>query len=86
MVTDLVINTSLMDAEIFSLLFSILGMKPQNFGLTFLTFIILFNNLIPISLPVTLEVSCNEYDSICVSLIFRLFQRPGQCLTKSISF
>eukprot|EP00794_Sanderia_malayensis_P006961 gene6961-7746_t len=32
------------------------GLKPQNFGLTFLTFCILFNNLIPISLPVTLEV------------------------------
>ncbi|XP_065059008.1 probable phospholipid-transporting ATPase IA isoform X2 [Rhopilema esculentum] len=32
------------------------GLKPQNFGLTFLTFGILFNNLIPISLPVTLEV------------------------------
>jgi len=31
-------------------------LKPQNFGLTFLTFFILFNNLIPISLPVTLEI------------------------------
>jgi len=28
----------------------------SNFGLNFLTFIILFNNLIPISLLVTLEV------------------------------
>ncbi|KAK3699934.1 hypothetical protein QZH41_016596 [Actinostola sp. cb2023] len=31
-------------------------LPPQNYGLTFLTFIILFNNLIPISLTVTLEV------------------------------
>ncbi|XP_031569883.1 phospholipid-transporting ATPase IA-like isoform X2 [Actinia tenebrosa] len=31
-------------------------LAPQNYGLTFLTFIILFNNLIPISLTVTLEV------------------------------
>ncbi|XP_057312716.1 probable phospholipid-transporting ATPase IA isoform X2 [Hydractinia symbiolongicarpus] len=31
-------------------------MKAQNFGFTFLTFFILYNNLIPISLPVTLEV------------------------------
>ncbi|XP_047127134.1 phospholipid-transporting ATPase IB isoform X1 [Hydra vulgaris] len=30
--------------------------KEQNFGFTFLTFFILYNNLIPISLPVTLEV------------------------------
>ena len=37
-------------------LLSLLDLKPQNFGLTFLTFFILFNNLIPISLPVTLEV------------------------------
>ncbi|CAD5116238.1 DgyrCDS5149 [Dimorphilus gyrociliatus] len=29
---------------------------PNNFGLNLLTFIILYNNLIPISLPVTLEV------------------------------
>ncbi|KXJ22396.1 phospholipid-transporting ATPase IA [Exaiptasia diaphana] len=31
-------------------------LPPQNYGLTFLTFIILYNNLIPISLTVTLEV------------------------------
>lgn len=30
--------------------------KAQNFGKTFLTFFILYNNLIPISLPVTLEI------------------------------
>ena len=30
--------------------------KPNNFGYNLLTFIILFNNLIPISLQVTLEV------------------------------
>ncbi|XP_066918904.1 probable phospholipid-transporting ATPase IA isoform X1 [Clytia hemisphaerica] len=30
--------------------------SAQNFGFTFLTFFILYNNLIPISLPVTLEV------------------------------
>ena len=36
--------------------FFLIGLKPQNFGFTFLTFVILFNNLIPISLPVTLEV------------------------------
>ena len=39
--------------------FSFAGLKPQNFGFTFLTFFILFNNLIPISLPVTLEVTPN---------------------------
>ncbi|XP_022807594.1 phospholipid-transporting ATPase IA-like [Stylophora pistillata] len=32
------------------------GKKAQNLGMSFLTFIILFNNLIPISLTVTLEV------------------------------
>jgi len=32
------------------------SLKAQNFGFTFLTFFILFNNLIPISLPVTLEL------------------------------
>lgn len=31
-------------------------MEPSNFGYNFLTFIILYNNLIPISLQVTLEV------------------------------
>jgi phospholipid-transporting ATPase len=30
--------------------------QQENFGLTLLTFIILYNNLIPISLQVTLEV------------------------------
>lgn len=33
------------------------GRKPQSFFFTIITFIILYNNLIPISLPVTLEVS-----------------------------
>ena len=32
------------------------GKKAQNLGMSFLTFIILYNNLIPISLTVTLEV------------------------------
>lgn len=36
--------------------FGFSSMDSQNFGLTFLTFFILYNNLIPISLPVTLEV------------------------------
>lgn len=31
-------------------------MEPSNFGYNLLTFIILYNNLIPISLQVTLEV------------------------------
>ena len=37
-----------------------LGKKAQNLGMSFLTFIILFNNLIPISLTVTLEVQSND--------------------------
>ncbi|XP_028401460.1 phospholipid-transporting ATPase IA-like isoform X1 [Dendronephthya gigantea] len=32
------------------------GRKPQSFFFTIITFIILYNNLIPISLPVTLEI------------------------------
>ena len=55
------------------------GKRAQNLGMSFLTFIILYNNLIPISLTVTLEVLqfqvyldrfCTEYH-IHVSLILR---------------
>ncbi|PFX14576.1 putative phospholipid-transporting ATPase IA [Stylophora pistillata] len=38
------------------------GKKAQNLGMSFLTFIILFNNLIPISLTVTLEDIDMYYD------------------------
>ena len=37
-------------------MYFILGKRAQNLGMSFLTFIILYNNLIPISLTVTLEV------------------------------
>lgn len=43
-----------------NLFFSLVGKKAQNLGMSFLTFIILYNNLIPISLTVTLEVCFND--------------------------
>ena len=45
-----------MFCDSFNLILFFVGKKAQNLGMTFLTFIILYNNLIPISLTVTLEV------------------------------
>lgn len=46
----------IVDIYLHVLCFYFVAEKAQNFGYTFLTFFILYNNLIPISLPVTLEV------------------------------
>ncbi|XP_032231937.1 phospholipid-transporting ATPase IA isoform X2 [Nematostella vectensis] len=51
-------------------------LPPQNYGLTFLTFIILYNNLIPISLTVTLEV-VKFIQAIFINLDIDMYYAPS---------